>query len=34
MDINNLTDEVYSENVSGADAQGLPTSYTRGRRPT
>lgn len=28
LDINNVTDEVYSEQVSGADANGLPTSYS------
>ncbi len=27
MDLNNLTDKVYADNVSGANAQGQPTSF-------
>lgn len=27
VDINNMTDEIYAENVSGANAQGEPTSF-------
>lgn len=27
MDVNNMTNEVYAENVSGANALGQPTSF-------
>ncbi len=33
MDVNNLADEVYGENISGANAQGQPTSFNP-RAPT